>query len=99
MSNTDNNVDMTEEAKRDFVEQAKREVAANYEYFEKRIPELKKTHSGKYALLHNQKIIAFYDTGDEAYRAGVSKYGEGYFSFQAVDERFIKFGHITHVLY
>ena len=35
------------------------EVKANFEVFQKKLPELLKTHKGKFALMKDEKIIDF----------------------------------------
>jgi hypothetical protein len=58
------------------------EVDRNYDYFQRKL----KDHSGQYALLKAEKIIAFYDGPGIAYRAGLAQFPEKIFSVQQVTD-------------
>ena len=66
-------------------EKQQAEVDANYEAFKKRLPKLLGgRHAGKHALLKDGKIVAFYDSGDDAFYAGQARFKDGFFSVQKV---------------
>ena len=44
-------------------------------YFEASRAEWVKTHEGKYALVHGEKLAGVYDTADAAYEVGVGAWG------------------------
>ena len=62
------------------------EVARNYQAFVRKLPELLSARRGKFALMHDAKIVDFYDSAGDAYKAGVKQYGEGAFSMQEVTD-------------
>ncbi len=43
--------------------------------FEKSLPEMKAEHEGKFVLVHNDKVVDFFDTYDDAIKAGYTKFG------------------------
>ena len=60
------------------------QVKENYEAFVKQLPSLLRSHSGKFALMHDAEIIHCFDTAGDAYWVGLEFYGEGNFSIQEV---------------
>ena len=43
--------------------------------FTRRLPELLRTSRGKIAVFHASKLIGVYETEDEAFRSGLSRFG------------------------
>jgi len=76
-----------------------REVDQNFEAFNKLLPELIKSHAGKYALLHAGEVIEFFDTISDAVRYGHAKYGDLNFSIQQVSAQNINLGYHSYALY
>ena len=62
----------------------KNQVEQNYTAFVTQLPKLIKTHAGKFALMHDGKIVEFFDTARDAYVAGSAQYKPGDFSIQEV---------------
>jgi hypothetical protein len=61
------------------------QVERNYQAFEAKLPDLLKTHAGKFAPMHDGEIVEFFDTARDAYLAGMRLYkAEGAFSIQEV---------------
>ena len=60
------------------------EVNHNYEAFMKQLPELMPTHGGKFALMHDGKIVEFFDTARDAFVAGQALFKHHCFSIQEV---------------
>lgn len=75
-----------------------REVDQNFEAFNKLLPELVKSHAGKYALMHAGEVIEFFDTISDAVRYGHVKYGDN-FSIQHVATQNINLGYHSYALY
>lgn len=73
------------------------QVDINFEAFQKQLPKLLKDYEGKYVLLHNAKIISYFDTSFEAFQEGIKKFGEGEFSIQEVTETVESLGFYSHV--
>ncbi len=48
-------------------------------FFESKKAELLKTHAGKFALIHGDEFIDAFDTAENAYDAGVDKFGKAAF--------------------
>ncbi len=74
------------------------EVKRNYEAFMQQLPELLATHRGKFALMRDAKIVEFFDTGSDAYRAGQKLYADGRFSIQQVIDSPVDLGFFSHAL-
>ena len=75
-----------------FKEEKQREVEKNFEFFQSVLPELLESHFGETALLRHQKIVAFFDTAQDAHTTGETFYEDGMFSIQKVDPRPIDLG-------
>ena len=63
---------------------AEKEVSKNYAYFKKMQPKLLDNHISDYALIHRQKLVAFFESENDAINTGVRDYGWGNFSVQSV---------------
>jgi hypothetical protein len=55
-------------------------------FFESKKEELLKTHAGKYALIHGEDFIDAFDTPENAYDAGVAKFGQSAFLVKKISE-------------
>jgi len=80
------------------VEKAQKEVDDNYVFFKENVQEWKKNYFGKFALLHERKIIDFFDSENDAVKVGMKDYGEGCFSVQQIDDKVIDLGYQSNVL-
>jgi hypothetical protein len=76
-----------------------REVDQNFDAFTKLLPELLKSHAGKYALMHSGKVVDFFDTVSDLVRYGHSKYGDMNFSIQQVTSQHINLGYHSYALH
>ena len=65
---------------------AKKEVSANFDYFQTQLPELMQTHFGKFVCCIEKEIIEFFDTL-EMQQNGMMKFGEGNTSVQQVADK------------
>lgn len=52
------------------------QIDLNYKSFQEKLPELIRDHPGKFALMHDGNIVAFFDTASDAYTAGAKIFGE-----------------------
>jgi hypothetical protein len=75
------------------------EVDKNYEAFRKLLPELLKTHPGKYVVMHNEEPIEFFDTLADAARYGHAQFGDYNFSVQEVTSQTVNLGFHSYALY
>lgn len=81
------------------MEQSKEaEVKRNYEAFMQQLPQLLVTHQGKFALMRDGKVIEFFDTSADAYRAGQKLYEDQRFSIQQVIDSPVDLGFFSHAL-
>lgn len=69
----------------------------NYRWFLESLPELLTTKRGQHALLHNKAIADFFPTSLDAIKAGLTKFGEGNFSVEPVDDSIEDLGFYSHV--
>jgi hypothetical protein len=67
-------------------------VDENYEAFVKNLPDIIATQKGKFALMRNQEIVAFFDTDLDAITAGNIFYDDGQFTIQEVTQTPINLG-------
>jgi hypothetical protein len=75
------------------------EVRRNYEAFKRQLPELLKDRRGKFALMHNEQIVEFYDTAADAYKVGIKSFGEGAFSIQEVTDSPLDLGFFSYAVH
>ena len=74
------------------------EVRRNYQAFVQKLPELVTTHRGKFALMHREQIVEFFDTVGDAYRAGQKLFQGQDFSIQKVTDSSVDLGFFSHAL-
>ncbi len=74
------------------------EVRRNYEAFLQQLPGLLVTHRGKFALMRDAKIVEFFDTSADAYRAGQKLFQDQRFSIQQVIDSPVDLGFFSHAL-
>ena len=75
-----------------------KQVDQNYEAFKTMLPELLKANSGRWALVHNQELVAVFDTARDAQVAGESLYKNRLFSVQEVTNRVADLGWFSHAV-
>jgi hypothetical protein len=75
------------------------QVDLNFEAFQKALPELLRTHAGKYAVMHDGEIVAFFDSMGDAVRFGHAKFGNLNFSLQEVTSRNVNLGFYSYALH
>jgi len=83
----------------DEIAAAKKEVSANYEYFKQMQPEWRDEHLLEFALLHRQQLVDFFDSENDAVKAGIKQYGMGNFSVQSVKNDPIDLGSQGNILF
>ncbi len=75
------------------------EVEKNYVAFKAHLRELLETHPGKQALLHDGKIVEFFDTFSDAIKFGNAKFGAGHYSVQEIKNRPAELGWHSHAVH
>ncbi|MEO1046543.1 MAG: hypothetical protein AAFX04_13975 [Pseudomonadota bacterium] len=73
------------------------QTATNYTWFQQNLSDLLINHRGQHALIHNQKIVGFFQTSLEAIKDGLKHYGENNFSVECVDDKVEDLGFYSHV--
>ena len=68
------------------------QVEINHQAYLDRHRHLEDEHSGKFALMRDGKIINLYDDPEQAFRDGISEYGEGEFSVKEIGAQPIRLG-------
>ena len=74
------------------------QIDKNYQAFERVLPELIRTQAGKFALMRDGSIIAFFDTARDALIAGDKLYQDGLFSIQEVIRTPADLGFYSHAM-
>ena len=67
------------------------EVERNFEIFKNLLPTLGRDY-GKYALLRHKKLIASYDTFEDALKTAESFYEDGVYSIQLITDKPVDLG-------
>jgi len=75
----------------------RREVDANYDFFERNLAMFLVEHAGQYALIRACEVIGFFDKPGDAYRAGLGHFPDEIFSIQEVIDEPIDLGFFSHV--
>ena len=73
------------------------EMDRNWDAFEEMLPKLMREHAGEFVLLKDQKPVAFRSTSVEAYKEGLSCFGDAPFSVQEVTDQPEDLGFYSHV--
>lgn len=75
------------------------EVDRNFAFFQKELPNLLPQNRGKFALVRDCKITAFYETVVDAQTAGTQLFADGLFSIQKVTEEIGDLGFYSHAVH
>jgi hypothetical protein len=78
-------------------QQQRLEVDRNYDAFVRALGGIVHDHRDQFALMRDGTIIAYFDKPGDAYREGVSLYGDMVFSIQEVTDEPIDLGFWSHV--
>jgi len=80
-------------------EPSREQIDKNYSAFQEKLPELLKTHLGKFALMRDGEILAFFDTASDAYVAATKLLKEDEsFSVQEVVGGPINLGYFSYAV-
>ena len=77
-----------------------KEVDKNFDAFQKKVKEDKLDNSskGKFALMKNGKIIDYFNTWEDANKAGEIAYEDKLFSIQEVSDEIINLGYYSYAV-
>jgi hypothetical protein len=67
-------------------EKIEHEVDTNFDFFQRSLSEYLPLHEGKYALIKNCHVVAFYDSAFAAEQDGEKRFEDGLYSIQQVSE-------------
>lgn len=81
------------------IEAAEREVSENYKYFQEMLPKWRDGHPSDFVLIHHQELVGFFESENDAVKAGIMQYGMGKFSVQSVLNQPIDLGYQSHALF
>lgn len=74
-------------------------IDENYQAFLVLLPELLKTHPGKFLVMRDGKPAEFFDTARDAMVFGVRTYEDGLFSVQEVTDKKADLGYYSHAVH
>ena len=80
-------------------ENLQREIDANFEVFQKMLPELQRREADRWALMRHGECVDFYDTLRDAQTAGHALYEDGIFSVQQVSTDIVDLGRFSRAAY
>ena len=75
------------------------EVDANFEAFQKMLPELLGRESNRWALMRRGECVGFFDTLRDAHIAGHALFEDDLFSVQQVTAEAVDLGWFSHAVY
>ncbi len=81
-----------------YKEKQEEEVENNFIFFQDELKNLLPENYGKFALIKNQKIADFFETREDASKAGRIAYQDKIFSIQEVTEEVIDLGYYSHAI-
>jgi len=73
-------------------------VRANYKAFLEVLSEIHESHQGQFALLRDGKIVEFFSTFEDAFKAGKQLFPDGIISIQEVSDVPIDLGFFSQAL-
>jgi hypothetical protein len=76
-----------------------KQVDENFTVFSRLLPGLLKTHPGKFVVMHDGKLIDYFDTVSDAVRFGHAKFGDMDFSVQEITPEKITLGFHSYALH
>ena len=74
-------------------------VDQNFEAFQKLLPKLMQTQSGKYALMRDGQAVEFFDSARDAVIYGDKEFVDGLFSVQRVTRKIIDLGYFSYAMH
>ena len=86
---------------KDYQKQQQNEVDKNYEAFSQKIKEeggIDSSLIGKFALMKGEKIIDYFNTWEDAYKAGEIAYKDKLFSIQEITRDSINLGYYSYAI-
>ena len=80
-------------------ESLQKEIDANFEAFQKMLPELLQREANRWALMRHGECVDFYDSLRDAHTAGRALYEDGLFSVQQVSAAAVDLGWFSHAMH
>ena len=80
-------------------ESLQEEVDANFEAFQKVLPDLFPYEADRWALMRHGECVDFYDTLRDAETAGRAMYNDRIFSVQQVSDAVVDLGWFSHAMH
>ena len=75
-----------------------KQVDENFHVFTKMLPDLLQSNPGKYVVMHDGKVVEFFDTLHDAVRFGHAQFGDLNFSVQEITSANISLGCHSYAL-
>ena len=76
---------------------ARREaIERNYSWFLTQLKALLPDHAGRYALIHQQRLVDLFETAWEAEREGERHFPGGIYSIQPVEQSVVDMGYFSY---
>ena len=72
------------------------EVRANFDAFQKLLPQILETHAGKFALIRHGDVVEYFDSARDAFVYGMKQYDDELFSVQEVTTRVVDLGWFSY---
>lgn len=84
----------------EYKEEQQQEVDHNFEIFQKKLEnnEIASDLFGKFALMKNGKIIDYFNTSEDANKAGNIAYDDKLFSIQEVSAKIVNLGYYSYAV-
>ena len=72
------------------------EIKKNFEAFQKLLPSIEQTYTGKFAVLRQKEITDYFDSMSDAVKYAEAKYEDGVYSVQQVSNRVADLDFFSH---
>ena len=73
------------------------QAEANFHWFQENLSLLLEQNRGSHVLLHDCAVAGYFASSLDAIKEGMSRFGEGNFSVEAVDDKIEDLGFYSHV--
>ena len=74
------------------IDEHRREIDHNYDFFQRSLKQLLAHHEGEYALLRQRAVVGYYSAVGDAYRDAILQFPDRLFSIQLVTREPVELG-------
>ena len=79
-------------------QEREQELTNNYNVFRELLPDLSRTHAGKFALMRQGELVQIFDSPADALKFAEAQYSDDLFSIQQITDRVVELGYFSHAV-